>query len=71
MEINFMGEICPVPSIKVRTLLKNLKDGEELKVLVDHSCAVANIIEALDMRFYQYEVNEVANGIWEVGIKKI
>ncbi len=69
--MNFMGEICPVPFIKVRLLLKNLHAGEELKVLVDHSCAVGNIIEGLDQESYQNVVNEVANGIWEVIIKKL
>ena len=68
--MNFMGEICPVPFIKVRLLLKNLHAGGELKVLVDHSCAVGNIIEGLDKKAYQHVVNEVANGIWEVIIKK-
>lgn len=70
VEINCMGEICPVPSIKVRSLIKNLKAGEELKVLVDHSCAVGNILEHLPEACYQHVVNEVANGIWEVRIRK-
>lgn len=65
-----MGEICPVPSIKVQTFLKNLKVGEEITVLVDHSCAVGNIIETLDKLSCLHTVNEVANGIWEVHIKK-
>ncbi|NLW58786.1 MAG: sulfurtransferase TusA family protein [Firmicutes bacterium] len=66
MEINCMGEVCPVPSLKVRSLLRNLKAGEELKVLVDHSCAVGNILEQVPEESYQRAVNEVANGIWEV-----
>ena len=68
MEINCLGEICPVPSLKIRAALKHLKSGEELKVLVDHSCAVGNIIEVLDKKTYQHGVNEVANGIWELVI---
>lgn len=71
MEINCLGEICPVPSLKTRAQLKHLKTGEELKVLVDHSCAVGNIIEVLDKKVYHYGVNEVANGIWEVVIGKV
>lgn len=66
-----MGEICPVPSLKVRSLITQLKAGEELKVLVDHSCAVGNILEQLTEDAFQHGVNEVANGIWEVTIKKL
>ncbi|HBT17633.1 MAG TPA: hypothetical protein DEB05_11850 [Firmicutes bacterium] len=69
-----MGEICPVPALKVQSVIKKLKPGEVIEVIeviVDHSCAVGNIIELLDGKLYRHVVTEVANGIWEIKIEML
>ena len=71
VKLNCMGEICPVPALKVQSVIKKLKPGEVIEVIVDHSCAVGNIIELLDGKLYRHVVTEVANGIWEIKIEML
>lgn len=68
--LDCMGDFCPVPSLKVSAKLGQLKPGESLTVLVDHSCAVQNIKELIKNKEFKIEINEVANGIWEAVITR-
>lgn len=71
MEIlNCLGEFCPIPTLRVKSKVVQLKAGESLTVLVDHSCAVQNISETLQNSECLIQTKEVANGIWEMKITK-
>ncbi len=69
-QLDCMGEFCPVPTLKTLERVARLDSGETLSVLVDHSCALENIREALRNQVQRFEVTEVANGIWEIQITK-
>jgi tRNA 2-thiouridine synthesizing protein A len=69
-KLDCMGDFCPIPTLKTTNEVQKLKPGETLQIMVDHSCAVANIKEAIKDHICDYQVNEVANGIWEISIKK-
>lgn len=69
-QLDCLGEFCPVPTLKTLEQVARLDSGEELSILVDHSCALDNIREALRNQIRRFEVTEVANGIWEIRIIK-
>ncbi len=69
-KLNCLGDICPVPSLKAIEQFSRLQPGETAKIIVDHSCAVANIKEATKNLVASIEVEEVANGIWEIKLTK-
>jgi tRNA 2-thiouridine synthesizing protein A len=69
-KLDCMGDFCPIPTLKTTTKLQKLKPGETLQIMVDHSCAVDNIKEAIKNHVCDFRVNEVANGIWEIYLKK-
>ena len=69
-KLNCMGDICPVPSLKAVEQLSRLQSGETTQIIVDHSCAVANIRETVKKLVASFEVEEVANGIWEITVTR-
>lgn len=69
-KLNCLGEICPVPSLKAIEQLTRLQSGESATIIVDHSCAVANIREAVKKLVSDFVVEEVANGIWEITLTR-
>ncbi len=69
-KVNCLGDICPVPSLKAIEQLNRLQSGETVKIVVDHSCAVMNIREAVTKLAVGFGVEEVANGIWEITLTR-
>lgn len=69
-KLDCLGDICPVPSLKTVAQLSRLQPGETIKIVVDHSCAVTNIREAVANQATDFTVEEVANGIWEITLTR-
>lgn len=69
-KLDCLGEICPVPSLKAVEQLSRLQPGETASIIVDHSCAVANIREAVNKLVTDFKVEEIANGIWEITLTR-
>lgn len=68
--INCLGEMCPIPVIKINEALKTLKAGESVKVITDHSCVAQSILDHFKRDKYSVQSDEVMNGIWEMTITK-
>lgn len=68
--LDCLGEICPVPLVKTQKALEKLSSGDVLIVQIDHSCAMKNIPEWLGKEGYNYEVEEVEAGRWEIVVEK-
>ncbi len=71
IKIDCLGDFCPIPSIKTKHAYKNLKSNEKLLVLTDHSCAPNNIQDGLAGENCSIDIEEVADGIWEIIIEKL
>ncbi|AIS51289.1 putative redox protein, regulator of disulfide bond formation [Thermoanaerobacter kivui] len=73
-EIICMGEICPLPLLKTIKKLEEMKEGDILKVVVDHRCSLDNIESYFYKKDYVQgsilKINEVLTGVWEIYIKK-
>jgi tRNA 2-thiouridine synthesizing protein A len=71
VEINCLGDMCPVPVLKLKDKLKSLPDKESIKIITDHSCVLESIQDVIKRKKgYKLSFEEVANGIWEIEVRK-
>ena len=68
--LDCLGEACPVPLIKTQNKLKAMEIGDVLIVQIDHSCAMKNVPEWAIKEGHNVEIEEVADGEWELIIEK-
>lgn len=68
IKIDCLGEICPVPVIKLQKDINSIKNGEEYMIVTDHSCTVPNIKDFCKAHKLNYKVEEIINGVWEISI---
>lgn len=70
IEIDCLGEICPVPILRIKTALKTLESGDTIKIVTDHSCVYSNILDHFKKSKVTIKDEEVINGVWEIFITK-
>ena len=71
VELDCMGEACPVPLVKAEKALADMDVGDILIVQIDHSCAMKNVPEWAREQGHNVELEEVDDGEWEVVIEKV
>ncbi len=69
-KIDCVGDICPVPLIKIQNQLKKIDNSDTFIVVVDHSCVVESIDDYYKNTSHKIEIIEVINGVWEIFITK-
>ncbi|KYH33430.1 sulfurtransferase TusA family protein [Neomoorella mulderi] len=69
--IDALGEMCPVPNIKIREKLKELEVGDAIILKTDHSCATISIRNEMRRKGYKTAVQEIDNGIWQVTVRRV
>lgn len=69
-EINCLGDMCPIPMLKLNQALESLKSGESVKLITDHSCVVQSVKNYFKKRRMNVQTDEVINGVWEMIITK-
>ena len=70
VELDCLGEACPIPLVKAEKKMEELEVGDILIVLIDHSCAVKNLPEWARKEGHNVEIEEVDDGEWEIIIEK-
>jgi len=70
VELDCLGEACPVPLVKAEKELNKMEIGDVLIVQIDHSCAMKNVPEWARKEGHNVEIEEVDDGEWEVIIEK-
>lgn len=69
-DLDCLGDMCPVPVMKLQQC-KNLKSsGDSVKLVTDHSCVLESITNFCRMHHLQLEVVEPINGVWELFVTK-
>ena len=66
--INCLGDMCPLPLLKLQQCKELSQKGEIIKLVTDHSCTVESITEFCKKNNLTLEVTEPMNGIWELFI---
>lgn len=68
MILDCLGDLCPIPVLKLKVALDSIAPGEIIKVITDHSCTLQNILSTVDHLLFDISWEEPANGIWEISI---
>ena len=71
VELDCLGEACPIPLVKAETKIKELEIDDVLIVQIDHSCAMKNLPEWARKEGHNVEVEEIDDGEWEIIIEKV
>lgn len=66
--IDCIGDMCPIPILKIQKALKTSKKGDEILLSTDHSCTVEEVLDLFKNKNHDIFVDEVMNGIWEITI---
>ncbi|KXS45370.1 MULTISPECIES: sulfurtransferase TusA family protein [unclassified Candidatus Frackibacter] len=69
--LELLGEVCPIPLLKTESEINTLTAGDRLIIKVDHTQAVRNIMDWCEDNGYEFNIDEVAPGIWKVEIIKL
>ncbi|MGH4138429.1 sulfurtransferase TusA family protein [Clostridium sp.] len=69
--IDCLGDMCPIPILKIKKELKKTKPGISIKVITDHSCVAESIKNHYSNKNHSFESDEVMNGVWEIIITKL
>lgn len=70
IEINALGDVCPVPVIKARKALKQIENDGAVLVIVDNEISRENLEKMASELGYKYITNEVNKDRYEVKIIK-
>jgi TusA-related sulfurtransferase len=70
IRIDCLGDMCPVPIIKLRKREGELSKGREILLITDHSCVTESVKNYCREFRYQVEILEPVNGVWEFYISK-
>lgn len=66
--INCLGDMCPLPLLKLRQCKELTEKGQTVKLVTDHSCSVESITEFCQKNNLDIQITEPMNGIWELFI---
>lgn len=69
--IDSLGDICPIPIIKIERKLKDAKVSDRIVLESDHSCSTSSVINHFKTKYgYPTEAVKVAEGVWHIIITK-
>ena len=70
LELDCLGDMCPIPILKLKQCEGLTKKGEQGRLITDHSCALESITEYCERKGFCLSILEPMNGIWEITIEK-
>ena len=54
IKVNAMGDTCPIPVVKTKNAIKELKGSGEVQTLVDNEIAVQNLTKMANQKGYYF-----------------
>lgn len=70
IRIDCLGDICPIPVMRLQAVLPAIGQGEDYLIVTDHSCSLTAIRDFCKGHRLRYAVNEPTSGVWEIAISK-
>lgn len=64
--INCLGEMCPIPIVKLSQNVEAIKNGLQLQIITDHSCTLKAVEEFCRNKDLTMSYEEVMSGVWEI-----
>lgn len=71
LELDCLGDMCPVPILKLKQCDQLKQKGDQVMLITDHSCVLESITEYCQKKQLHVSVAEPMNGIWELTIEKM
>ncbi len=69
-KLEVWGEMCPLPLLKVQRKIKEIKSGDSITLETEHSCTSRAVAQWAKEKNYEFEEEEIVNGIWRLRIIK-
>lgn len=66
--IDALGDFCPIPGIKAKAAVKQMKPGDRVVLITDHSCAANTLKVEMKRAGFIAETEEIDYGIWRITI---
>ncbi len=70
VEIDCLGDVCPIPIMKIQQNLSRIKEGTAHMLVTDHSCTLTSVAGFCKNHKLNYNSTEVQNGVWEIIISR-
>ncbi|MGI5878865.1 MAG: sulfurtransferase TusA family protein [Christensenellales bacterium] len=71
IRIDGLGEICPVPLLRLKRFRSEIQSGRTAILITDHSCTVVSVEEYCAANGMRCTVEEAIPGVWEITIRAI
>ncbi len=65
-----LGDICPLPLMKLMDCRDKLDKGEDVLLVTDHSCTSESILSYCQKQNIYTQVTQPIPGIWEIVMSK-
>ncbi len=66
IKVNAMGDPCPIPVVKTKNAIKELKGGGQVETLVDNEIAVQNLTKMANQKGYGVASEKISEGSYKV-----
>ena len=66
LKVDARGDACPLPVVKAKKALSELKGAGQVEVLVDNEIAVQNLTKMAQQKNYQYSAEKLADREYRV-----
>ena len=67
--LDCLGDMCPLPLMKLMQFRENLDRGESVTVVTDHSCTCESLLNYCAKQHMSASVKEPVPGVWEITIR--
>lgn len=71
LEIDCLGDMCPIPLMKLKQCDSLTEKGDQVMLVTDHSCVLESITDYCAKKNLGINVDEPMNGIWEITVTKL
>lgn len=65
IRIDCLGDMCPIPIMKLMQEEGALSKGKQILLITDHSCVSESVKNYCYSHHYKVNILEPVNGIWE------
>lgn len=68
IRVDAIGDACPIPVVKTKNAIKELKGPGEVEILVDNEIAVQNLKKMADQKGYSFSFQKPEEGKFKVNM---
>jgi len=70
IKLDCLGDMCPVPIMKLMQREGEISKGKQIMLITDHSCVSESVKNYCKSHHYKVEIREPVNGVWEFYISE-